>query len=131
MKIILVDAVNTFIVKDKKGLYKQNTRMYKLLESFKNKKILVTNADDEQVLMFGINNSPYDFYTLKHKPDKTNDIYFKKLMKKYGLKAINFLYFDHNKEAVDVATSLGINSYYYDKNKKDLVGLKYFLERNL
>ena len=42
MKIILVDAVHTFLTKDK-IIFQP---LYELLEQYQNRKILLTNADD-------------------------------------------------------------------------------------
>ncbi|OHD83410.1 MAG: hypothetical protein A2355_04500 [Spirochaetes bacterium RIFOXYB1_FULL_32_8] len=44
MKTILVDAVQVFIIKGE-GIFKE---MYDLLETFPNKKIILTGANDEQ-----------------------------------------------------------------------------------
>ena len=63
MKIILVDAWNTFI-KDKKI----DSTIYELLEGFKNKKIILTNANDQELINYGIINMPYEVFSLSHKP---------------------------------------------------------------
>ena len=108
MKIILVDAWNTFI-KDKKI----DSTIYKLLESFKNKKIILTNANDQELINYGIINMPYEVFSLSHKPNKDNPLYFKSLIKKYNLFINDLIYIEHNKEAVKSAKSLGINTYHY------------------
>ena len=41
------------------------------------------------------------------------------------------IYFEHNPDAVKSAQSIGIETYYYDNDKKDLIGLKKFLAENL
>lgn len=41
------------------------------------------------------------------------------------------VYFEHNPEAVKSAQSVAINTYLYDDNKKDINGLKKFLDVNL
>ncbi len=61
MKTILVDAWNTFVTKD--GVF---TELQTLLDSFENTKIILTNANDEQMVEFGIVNMPYEVFTLKH-----------------------------------------------------------------
>lgn len=86
MKTILVDAVDTFVIEGE-GIFQE---MYKLLETYPNKKIILSNANDEDVI-----------------------------------------YFEHNEEAVKSAQSVGITSYHYDKDKKDLIALKNFLDNNL
>ena len=83
MKIILIDAINTLFVNKKNNFYKIDRELFKILESFKNKKILVTNADDNQIVEFGLNKSPYEIFTLKHNPNKENPLYFKKFLEKY------------------------------------------------
>jgi len=109
MKIILVDAWNTFI-KDKKI----DSTIYKLLEGFKNKKIILTNANDQELINYGIINMPYEVFSLSHKPNKDNPLYFKSLIKKYNLFINDLIYIEHNKEAVKSAKSLGINTYHYN-----------------
>ena len=52
MKTILIDAVNTFVIEDE-GI---NQKMYDLLETFPNPKLIVTNADDDQMVEFGFTN---------------------------------------------------------------------------
>ena len=109
MKIILVDAWNTFI-KDKKI----DSTIYKLLECFKNKKIILTNANEQELVNYGIINMPYEVFSLSHKPNKDNPLYFKSLIKKYNLFINDLIYIEHNKEAVKSAKSLGINTYHYN-----------------
>ena len=127
MKVILVDAIDTFIIKGK-GVYHP---MLKLLDKYKYRKIILTNANDEQIIIFGLVNLPYELYTLKHKPDKVNPIYFKKMLKHFNFKPEDVIYFEHNKEAVKSARTIGIKSYYYDPDKKNLKSLKVFLDNNL
>ncbi len=62
MKTILVDAVNTFVIKDK-GVF---IEMYQLLEKYPNRKIVVTNANDEQIGIFSLNKLPYELFTLEN-----------------------------------------------------------------
>jgi HAD superfamily hydrolase (TIGR01509 family) len=126
MKIILVDAINTFVVESK-----INQEMYELLETYPNKKIILTNADDEQMKEFGLVNLPYELFTLKHTPDKVDQKYFNTMLKQLNLKPEDLIYFEHNEEAVKSAKSVGIQTYYYNKEKKDLNSLKQFLDTNL
>ncbi len=127
MKTILVDAVNTFVIKDK-GIYDD---MYKMLEHYPNKKIILTNADDEQMIKFGLNDMPYEVFTLKHNPKKTDINYFKILLDHFNFTTNDIVYFEHNKDAVINAQSVGINTFYYDKETKDLKALKKFIDQNL
>lgn len=126
MRTILVDAVNTFVLVGQSI----NTPMQQLLDKYPNKKIIVTNADDEQFDEFGLHNMPYQIYTMKHRPDKSNPMYFRSLMQYFGITADNLIYFEHNLDAIASARSLGITTYHYDKNKRDLLALKRFLDQN-
>lgn len=127
MKTILVDAVDTFVIEGK-GVYQP---MFELLERYPNRKIVLTNANDEQMVPFTLTNLPYELFTLKHNPDKVEPIYFEKMLKHFNLKPDELIYFEHNPDAVKSAKSLGITCYLYDADKKDLVGLKDFLDNNL
>jgi len=49
----------------------------------------------------------------------------------FGLDKNDVVYFEHGKEAAESANSVGIKTYYYDENKKDLGALKNFLVENL
>lgn len=49
MKTILVDAVDGFII-ESEGAFKIFEEMQGLLESFPNRKIILTGANDEQVI---------------------------------------------------------------------------------
>ena len=127
MKTILVDAVDTFVIEGK-GIYQP---MYKLLEQYKNRKIILTNANDKQMLSFGLTDLPYELYSLKHNPNKVDPKYFEKMLKHFGLKPDNVIYFEHNKDAVESAQLVGITSFHYNPDKKDLNTLKTFLDENL
>ena len=127
-KIILVDAINTFLLKET-GIYQP---LYELLETYPcHRKIIVTNADATQIESFGLNNMPYEVFSMAHKPDKTNPIYFETLRKTYYQGASSFVYFEHNPDAVKSAESVGITSFWYDPEKKDLGALKLFLDNSL
>ncbi len=127
MKTILVDAVNTFFIKGK-GVFRQ---MHELLEKYPNKKIILTNANDEQMESSGLKGLPYELFTLKHNPEKTDSKYFETMLKEFSLKPEDALYFEHNEDAVKSARIVGIVTFHYDKDKKDLAALKKFLDENL
>lgn len=127
MKTILVDAVDAFVIVGE-GIFKE---MHDLLETFPNRKIIVTGANDEQFKEFGLDKMPYEVFTLKHKPEKTDPKYFELLLERYGLGKDDIVYFEHNSQAVKSAQSVGITSYHYDQNKQDLARLKFFLDENL
>ena len=126
MKTILVDAAGTFLV-DKKI----DEKLYQLLESYPNKKIILTNASDEQFEGYGLIDLPYEMFTLKHNPDKVDPVYFQKMFEQLNLKAEDCVYFEHTPAAVESAKSVGITSYYFDEQKRDLESLKNFLDTNL
>jgi FMN phosphatase YigB (HAD superfamily) len=121
-----VDAVGTFVIEGE-GVYQP---MFELLEKYPNNKIILTNANDEQLAPFGLVNLPYEMFTMKHNPDKVEPIYFETMLKQYNLTAGDVIYFEHNPEAVKSAESIGIKSYFYDSEIKDLEGLKTFLDNN-
>lgn len=131
MKTILVDAAHTFLV-EKDGVFGKFEEMHDILKSFPNKKIIVTNADKENEFeKYGLNKVSCDVFTLEHKPNKTNPKYFEILLEQFGLKKDDVIYFEHSPKAVESARSVGINTYQYDPEKKDLVALKKFLVDNL
>ncbi len=130
MKTILVDAVDAFVI-EMDGTFKIFQEMHDLLETFPNKKIILTGANDEQFKKFGLDKMPYEVFTLKHNPEKTDPRYYEKMLEHFGLSIDNVIYFEHNPEAVKSAQSVGIKTYYYDNDKKDLEALKGFLSANL
>ncbi len=127
MKTILVDAVHAFVIEGK-GIFKE---MYDLLETFPNKKIILTGADDKQFKLFGLDQMPYEVFTLKHNPEKTEPKYFETMLTHFSLTKDDVIYFEHNPEAVKSAETVGIKSYCYDPDKKDLETLKKFITENL
>src|SRR3990167_8829340 len=110
MKTILVDAVDTFVIEGQ-GTYQP---MFELLEKYPNRKIVLTNANDEQMGPFSLTNLPYELFTMKHNPDKVDPKYFEEMFKHFNLKPEDVVYFEHNSDAVKSAESVGIISYYYD-----------------
>jgi FMN phosphatase YigB (HAD superfamily) len=127
MKTILVDAINGLVLEDGSIL----EQMHKLLETYPNKKLVLTGANDEQFKQFKLGQVPYEVFTLKHNPEKTDPQYFKILFKKYGLTAQDVVYFEHNADAAKNALSVGITTYFYDHTKEDMDALKQFLDKNL
>ncbi|MBI4059774.1 hypothetical protein HY406_01810 [Candidatus Giovannonibacteria bacterium] len=130
MKTILVDAVDGFVI-ESEGVFKIFGEMHDLLETFPNRKIILTGANDEQFKKFGLDKMPYEVFTLKHNPEKTDPKYFETMLGHFGLSKDDVIYFEHNPEAMKSAESVGIKSYYYDPEKKDLVALKNFLTESL
>ncbi len=79
MKTILVDAVYVF-VSDNGQIFDQ---MYELLEKYPNQKILLTGAGDDKWEQYGLNKMPYEVFTLKNNPEKSNLDYYKKMLLNY------------------------------------------------
>jgi len=130
MKTILVDAVHAFII-ESDDAFKIFEEMHNLLETFSNRKIVLTGANDEQFKKFGLDKVPYEVFTLKHNPEKTDPKYYEKMLEHFNLDKDDVVHFEHDQEAVKSAQSVGIKTYYYDQDKKDLDGLKNFLTENL
>ncbi|MCP6719460.1 MAG: hypothetical protein KJI71_04530, partial [Patescibacteria group bacterium] len=80
MKTILVDAVDAFVI-ESEDTFKIFKEMHDLLETFPNRKIILTGANDEQFKKFGLDNMPYEVFTLKHNPEKTNPEYYEIMIK--------------------------------------------------
>jgi FMN phosphatase YigB (HAD superfamily) len=79
----------------------------------------------------GLNNLPYETFTLKHQPDKTDPKFFDVFFAHFGLDKDSVVYFEHTLEAVHAAQSLGMPAFHYDSEKKDLESLKKFLDSAL
>jgi FMN phosphatase YigB (HAD superfamily) len=127
MKTILVDGISGLIHKDGTLFIE----MYELLEQYPNPKLVLTGANDEQWKEFNLDISPYEVFTLKHNPEKTDPAYFNILLNKYDLGKDDVVFFEHNQEAAKTAESLGIKTYNYDHTKRDLASLKTFLDSSL
>lgn len=102
MKTILADAVDAFVI-ETEGAFKIFKEMHDLLETFPNRKIILTGADDKQFKEFGLDEMPYEVFTLKHNPEKTNPIYYQNMLEHFGLSKDDVVYFEHNPEAVKSA----------------------------
>lgn len=130
MKNILVDGAYCFTI-EKDGKFEIFQDMYNLLETYPNRKIVLTGANMEQREKYALNNLPYEFFTQEHNPEKTDSKYYEILLEKYNLNKDDVVYFEHNMDAIKSAEFVGIKSYFYDNDKKDLVALKNFLDENL
>jgi FMN phosphatase YigB (HAD superfamily) len=130
MKNILVDAVNGLVVETENG-FEIFEPIQKMLDEFPNTKIILTGADDEQFKKFGLDKMPYEVFTLKHDPEKTNPEYYKKMLEHFNLGSEDVIYFEHNLEAVRSAESVGIKSYHYDHQERNLKALETFFRNNV
>lgn len=126
MKIILVDAYNAFVTKDW-----INKEMQGILDSFPNRKIILTNADSVKQKELWLVNLPYELFTLNFNPKKTEWGYFEKMLKHFWFNANEVIFFEHNLMAVEKAREAWIKTLYYDNNKKDLKELEKFLKDNI
>jgi HAD superfamily hydrolase (TIGR01509 family) len=127
MKTILVDAVNALVLKGE-GIFRP---MFELLETYPNKKIILTGANDEQMKKFGLDAMPYEVFTLKHDPEKSDPKYYETMLRHFGSTTNDVIYFENKEEAVKSARSVGITTYHYNPEKKDIEGLKEFIDKNL
>ncbi|MFC2142972.1 hypothetical protein ACFLQN_01080 [Candidatus Aenigmatarchaeota archaeon] len=125
-KTILVDAWNTFVIEE--GI---NKEMKEMLDEFENRKIIVTNANEEEKIKLGIIDMPYEVFSLSHNPDKTDPEYFKRLFEHFSLTIDDVVYFEHNEDAVKAAESIGMSVFHYNKNTKDVEGIRKFLKDNI
>ncbi len=130
MKTILVDAVDAFVVETENG-FEIFEPMRKMLNEFPNTKIILTGANDEQFKKFGLDKMPYEVFTLKHDPEKTNSEYYKKMLEHFNFKPEDVVYFEHNPEAVKSAQSVGIKTHFWDNEKRPLRELSIFLENSI
>jgi len=89
---------------------------YKVIKEFKGKDLV---------------GKKFELFTLKHNPEKTDPEYFVTMLRNYKLKPEDVVYFEHNPEAAKTARSVGIKTLDYDEDKRDLKGLKSFLDSNL
>ena len=126
IKAILVDAWNTFVTGG--GLF---IEMKNILDKFEIKKIILTNANEEEKVKYGIVNMPYDVFTLAHEPNKTDPEYYKRMLEHFHLTSEEVIYFEHNAEAVKSALSVGIKTFHYNKYTKNIDAVKDFLKKNI
>lgn len=129
MKTILVDAIDGFVIKTNEGAFDIFAEMHTMLEGFPNRKIILTGANDEQFKKFGLDTMPYEVFTLKHDPEKTNPEYYKKMLAHFNLTPEDVVYFEHSPDAVKSARSVGIETYFWDSEKRPLKELALFLEQ--
>jgi FMN phosphatase YigB (HAD superfamily) len=127
MKTILVDAVGTFVNEEGEIF----SDLHNLLDTYSNPKIILTNADYESDNKYGLKNMPYPVFTLKHNPNKADPEYYRIMLEHSSLTADGVVYFEHSEQAKLSAESVGIKTFFYDSNKKDLQSLKQFLDENL
>ena len=74
---------------------------------------------------------PYEVFTLKHYPEKSNPEYYKKMLDHFNLKAEDVVYFEHNPDAIKSSQSVGIKTCFWDKEKQPLKELHIFLKNTI
>lgn len=126
-KTILVDAVECFVSEE--GV--MNEAMYQLLETYPNPKVILTGAPDEKLSMYGLDKVPYEVFSLKQNPPKSDPEYFKMFLSSKNLSAENVIYFEHSTEALKSAESVAIKSYLYNPEENNIPALKEFLDSSL
>src|SRR5438046_8578095 len=114
MKTILVDAIDCF-VSDKGEIFNE---MHNLLETYPNKKIILTGANYEKFKEYNLDEMPYEVFTLQHNPEKTDLKYYEMMLQHFNFTKEDIIYFEHNEGAVKSAQSVGIETYFYDNEKK-------------
>lgn len=125
-KVILVDAWNTFVTEV--GV---DMEMQKILDRLPNKKIILTNANNEKQRGLWIVNMPYPVFTLSNNPPKTDSEYYKRMLSNFWLISENTIYFEHNPDPVKSAELVWIKTMWFDKEKRDLWELERFLKDNV
>jgi HAD superfamily hydrolase (TIGR01509 family) len=130
MKTILIDAVYAFIIETEEG-FKIFEPMQKMLDEFPNRKIILTSASDEKFEKYRLDKMPYEVFTLKHNPEKTDPEYYKKMLEHFNLKPEDVVYFEHSSEAVKSAESVGIKTMFWNNETRPLEDLKKFLENSI
>jgi FMN phosphatase YigB (HAD superfamily) len=123
MKTILVDAIGTLISEN--GAVSEP--LLTLLEGYPNRKVILTNANDEEMAAYHFDAAPYKVFTLKHQPDKTDPDYYTIMLKFFEFKPFDLVYIEHNPLAVANAEAAGILTFYYNTEQPDLEGLAAFL----
>ncbi len=126
MKTILVDAYNTLVTDE--GI---NADMLDMLEQFDNPKIVLTNADDEKQIELWLVDMPYEMFTLNFNPKKDTPEYYEIFLEKYNFSPDDVVYFEHNADAVDSAKSIGIPTFHYNKEDKNIEEVKDFLQAHI
>jgi len=121
--VILVDGMHCLYDKN----FEINKELLKILNLFDNKKILVVNDYAEKAKQI-LNGYDIEVFSLEDENIKKNNIeFFKKLIENYNINPKTLIYFDHDKENIDVANKLGIKSVLYKDNNQ----IKDFIEKNI
>lgn len=122
-KILLVDGMGCLYDKS----FNVDNVLLNLLNEFEVRKILVVNGFREEGKK-ALEGQGFEAFSLQEEGiKKNNPEYFKILLNKFNLTPQDCLYFDHLKESVDSASSIGIKSSFYESTER----IKDFLLENL
>lgn len=105
--------------------------MNNIFVTYPNRKIVLTGANDKEFSQHGLDKIPYEVFTLKHNPEKSNPNYYKILLEKFDMIVEDLIYIEHNLEAVRSAESLNINVFHYNKDLRNINKLNQFLKINI
>ncbi len=128
MKTILVDAYRTLVLENDHTI---DRKIYALLENFSNKKIILTNAPLAKQASLRLVNLPYTLFSLSNAPSKSEPEYYYQLLDHFDLRIDDVIYIEHNIDALNSAETVGIVSYHFDKDKRDLTALIEFITSHL
>lgn len=104
-----------------------NKELLSLLESYHLQKIIVVNGFEKRAR--AALQKKFEIFSLEEEGIKKNTLeYWKRVLSYYHLKAHEVLYFDHDKNNVETAQSIGIHALQYTK---DIKKIKTFLEKYL
>lgn len=104
-----------------------------ILDEYKCKKIVVTNASQDKLekMVIDLSQLSYEVFSLESKPRKEDKAYFHELMKKYNLDCEELILIEHNIDAVEAAESVGIKSLLFHKEVRDYNLVERFLRENV
>ena len=128
-RVILVDGMHCIYDKD----FQPNKELLNDINKINTHTILVVNGFREKGREVVKKNSQgydtnWEAFSLEEKEIKKNNTeFFKILLIKFGLKPEEVIYFDHDKESVEIAKKLGIICKHYTDNKS----IKKFITDNL
>ncbi|MEK7498199.1 MAG: HAD-IA family hydrolase, partial [Patescibacteria group bacterium] len=122
-KVILIDGMNCLYDEN----FKINKGLLEIINHFNSQSILVVNNFREKGYNL-VKETNWKAFSLEEKKiKKDNPEYFKLLLKEFNIIPEEVIYFDHKKENIESAKSIGINSILYKDNKQ----IKEFIENNL
>lgn len=125
-KVMLIDGMNCLYNKN----FNLNKELLELINSYKNKKILVVNAFGEKAKEL-LKDYDIDIFTFEKKIIKENKDFFVKLMEKYELSEEEIFYIDHNQNNLNGAEQAGIENTNLFVFGDKIDNLKNFIDSNI